>query len=317
MRHVFLRAVPLLPLLFGVIHWSGTLIEHRKRVVKSSALELMIAGLFLISISVLFLLLWPWAVVGNRSRYGMYAGIAMLTAHTFVAAARAYRAGKLLPERRGAWIASGFLVLISLPCLIGIGHVLLAPFPNDQIFMAFPLEGEWSVGQGGASILTNAHIPYANQRYALDLLKVGPTGKCFKADGRQLEEHFSWRQPVHAPVSGIVIEAVQEYPDNEPGKIDSRDSRGNHVVIRSASGEIVLLAHLRMKSLLVEEGDSVQEGELIAEAGNSGNTSAPHLHIDVSRATERGLVSVPIVFKDIGAGLRSQRRGATLGRSRR
>jgi hypothetical protein len=276
----------------------------------------MTAGLFLFSLSVLLLQTWPWASIGNRPRYAMYAGVAMLVAHTVVDAARAYRAGKLMPERRGGWIASGFLVLMSLPCLLGISHVFLAPLPGDQILMAFPLEGAWSVGQGGASILTNAHIPYANQKYALDLLKLVPDGKCFKADGRQLEQHYSWRQPVRAPLSGTVIETVQTYPDNEPGRVDSRDSRGNHVLIRSAAGEIVLLAHLRMGSLLVAQGDSVQEGQLIGEVGNSGNTSAPHIHIDASRSTDHGTVSVPIVFNDIGAGPRSQRRGLRLSRSK-
>ena len=66
---------------------------------------------------------------------------------------------------------------MSLPSLLGVGHVLLAPFPDDQILMAFPVEGVWSVGQGGPSVLTNTHVPYANQRYALDLVKVGPDGK--------------------------------------------------------------------------------------------------------------------------------------------
>jgi hypothetical protein len=313
MRQVFLQSAPFLALLFGVIHWIGTLIEQRKHVVKSTALERTADGLFLASMSILCLLMWPWASVGNRPRYAMYAGVAMLVAHTVVAAARAYRAGKLLPQRSGAWIASGSNVLLSLACLLAIGHVLLAPFPNDQILIAFPLGGKWSVGEGGASVLTNGHIRYADQRYALDLVKVGPDGKCFTGDGRELEEHYSWRQPVRAPLSGTVIEAVKTYPDNELGKVDRRDSRGNHVVIRSAAGEAVLLAHLRIGSLLVEKGDSVHEGQLIAEVGNSGNTSAPHLHIDASRATERGTVSVPIVFKDIGAGLRTQRRGATLG----
>jgi hypothetical protein len=209
----------------GVIGWTGTLTEWRRGIVKSSVLERLAEGLFLASMSILFLLVWPWAAVGNRPRYALHAGLVIIVAHTVVAATRAYRAGKILPDRRG-WIASCFLVLMSLPCLIGIAHVLLAPFPSDRIAIAFPLEGDWSVGQGGASVLTNMHIPYADQRYALDLLKVGPDGKCFKGDGRQLEEHYSWRQPVRAPLPGTVIEAVKTYPDNEPGQVDNRDFRG-------------------------------------------------------------------------------------------
>jgi hypothetical protein len=273
----------------------------------------MVVALFHASLSILFLLIWPWAVVGNLPRYAMYLGLAVIAAHGVVASILACRTGKLLPERT-EWVGSGFLVLTSLACLLGVGHVFLAPFPDDQILIVFPLEGLWSVGQGGPSFLTNTHIRYANQRYALDLVKIGPDGKCFKADGRHLQDYLSWGQAVRAPISGTVIEAVKTYPDNEPGRVDDRDSRGNHVLIRSVAGEIILLAHLRKGSVLAEKGDSVQEGQLLAQVGNSGNTSAPHLHIDASRATQGGRVSVPMVFRDSGVGLRSQRRGVTLGR---
>jgi biotin carboxyl carrier protein len=314
-RSLFLQVMPLMPLLSGLIQCAGTLIERRRGTFRSSVLEQVAGSLFLASLSILFLLIWPWAMVGNLARYAMYLGLAVVAAHGGVASLLAYRAGKLLPARTG-WVGSGLLVLMSLLWLVGVGHVFLAPFPDDQILIAFPGEGDWSVGQGGPSVLTNAHIPYANQRYALDLVKVGPDGKAFKGDGRQLPDYFSWGQAVRAPLSGKVTEAEKTYPDNEPGRFDDRDSRGNHVLIRSGAGEIVLLAHLRKESVLVEEGDWVQEGQVIAEVGNSGNTSAPHLHIDASRATQSGLVSVPMVFKETGAGLRSQRRGATLGRAK-
>ena len=279
-------------------------------------LEQLAASLFLASLLLLVLLIWPWAVVGNLPRYAIYLGLAVVAAQGVVASILAYRAGRLLPTRAG-WMASALLVLMGVPCLLGVGHVLLVPIPDDQILIAFPADGDWSVGHGGASVLTNAHVPYPSERYALDIVKVGPDGKCFKGDGRELQDHFSWGQALRAPVSGTVIEAVEAYPDNQPGQVDDRDSRGNHVLIRSTAGDVILLAHLRKESVLVEKGDSVQEGQLIAEAGNSGNTSAPHLHIDASRATQEGLSSVPIVFKETGAGLRSQRRGAILSGSKR
>lgn len=312
MRQFMLHAVPYFPSIVCVILWTSSLIERRKGIVNLTVLEQLVQGLFVACVYVLVLLIWPWALVGNRPRYAIYAGLVMIVAHTIVAATRAHRAHKVLPDRRASWIVSGLLVVVILPCLFAIGHVLLAPFSKDHISIAFPLEGEWSVGHGGASVLTNAHIPYADQRYALDLVKVGPDGKCFSEDGRHLEMHYSWRQPVHAPLSGIVVEAVETYADNRHGSVSGGDSRGNHVLIRSAAGEIVLVAHLRHQGVLVQKGDSVQEGQLLADVGNSGNTSAPHLHIEASRATEAGAVNVPIFFKNIGAGLRSQRRGSVL-----
>ena len=312
MRQLMLHIVPFFPSVAGIVLWTSNFIERRKAIVTLSMLEQLVQGLFLACLSIFFNLIWPWAFVGNRPRYAIYAGLFIIVVHTVVAAARAHQAGKVLPERRASSIASGFLVLLIVPCLFAILHVLLAPFPADQIAIAFPLQGKWSVGQGGASVLTNTHISYMGQRYALDLVKVGPDGKCFR-DGQHLENYYSWRQPVCAPLSGMVIEAVETYADNQPGKLGGGDSRGNHVRIRSAAGEIVLLAHLRHQSVLVQRGDAVQEGQFLAEVGNSGNTTAPHLHIEASRSTgAANAVNVPMYFRDIGAGLRSQRRGCTL-----
>jgi hypothetical protein len=304
-------AVPLFPLLLGLIQSGATVTSWRRGTFRSSVLEQIVVSVFLVSLWTLFLLVWPWAVVGSLARNVMHVGLVIVAGHGIAASVLAYRAGRLLPARTGR-VVSGFLALMSVPCLLGVGHVLLAPFPDDRVLLAFPLDGDWSVGQGGASVLTNAHVSNADERYALDLVKIGPDGKCFNGDGQHLQDHLSWTQPVRAPLSGTVIEAFDTYPDNEPGQVDDRDSRGNHVLIRSVAGDIVLLAHLKMHSVLVAEGDTVTEGQLIAEVGNSGNTSRPHLHLDASRATHGGVVSVPMIFKGLDAGIRSQRRGATL-----
>jgi murein DD-endopeptidase MepM/ murein hydrolase activator NlpD len=43
----------------------------------------------------------------------------------------------------------------------------------------------------------------------------------------------------------------------------------------------VLLAHLKQSSIVVDVGDIVTAGQEIGQFGNSGNTSQPHLHIQV------------------------------------
>lgn len=52
-------------------------------------------------------------------------------------------------------------------------------------------------------------------------------------------------------------------------------------MIQANDGYIVFLAHLREKSVGVEEGEQVQQGQLIGAVGNSGNSTMPHLHINV------------------------------------
>jgi murein DD-endopeptidase MepM/ murein hydrolase activator NlpD len=56
---------------------------------------------------------------------------------------------------------------------------------------------------------------------------------------------------------------------------------GNHVIIERVDGTYVALAHLRRRSVRCAPGERVAVGEAIAECGNSGNSSEPHLHRQV------------------------------------
>lgn len=50
-------------------------------------------------------------------------------------------------------------------------------------------------------------------------------------------------------------------------------------MIETQAGQFLLLAHLQQNSVQVAVGDGVKTGQQIANFGNSGDTSQPHLHI--------------------------------------
>ncbi len=56
---------------------------------------------------------------------------------------------------------------------------------------------------------------------------------------------------------------------------------GNHVVLDLGGGVYAALAHLQRRSVRVRPGDVVRAGTVIASCGNSGNSSEPHLHLQV------------------------------------
>ena len=56
---------------------------------------------------------------------------------------------------------------------------------------------------------------------------------------------------------------------------------GNHVVLDLGDGVDAVLAHLRRGSLRVAKGQRVTAGEQVAECGNSGNSTEPHLHFQL------------------------------------
>ncbi len=65
----------------------------------------------------------------------------------------------------------------------------------------------------------------------------------------------------------------------DPADITLETVDGNHVILEIGDGVYAFYAHLGRGSVSVAEGDRVTAGQQIGTLGNSGNTSAPHLHL--------------------------------------
>jgi len=59
-------------------------------------------------------------------------------------------------------------------------------------------------------------------------------------------------------------------------------------VILQCGDVAVLLAHFRQGSVRVAAGDMVQAGDRLGAAGNSGQSTEPHLHIHVQHIPPEG-----------------------------
>lgn len=68
-------------------------------------------------------------------------------------------------------------------------------------------------------------------------------------------------------------------------------------MIRTDSGPVVAVCHLRQASIEVQLGQRVRAGEPLARCGNSGNSTEPHVHVQaIDRVGVDGAVAVPITF---------------------
>lgn len=65
----------------------------------------------------------------------------------------------------------------------------------------------------------------------------------------------------------------------------SRTGYGNEVLINHGFGYVTRYAHLH--EILVEEGQVVERGDLIARLGNTGNSTGPHVHYEVMLNQEK------------------------------
>jgi len=73
-----------------------------------------------------------------------------------------------------------------------------------------------------------------------------------------------------------------------------------------------LYAHLNWNSIRVKPGDSVLAGQYIADSGNTGFSSGPHLHFAVLKNGGLKLESVPVTFKGANASDVAPATGAVL-----
>jgi len=145
-----------------------------------------------------------------------------------------------------------------------------------------PFEGEWYVIWGGRDVMSNYHYEYESQRYAYDLLQVRD-GFSYKGDATRNESYYAFGQPVFASQDGKVVHVTDGIKDNVPvGAMNPEHPAGNAVVIDHGNGEFSYLAHLKEGSVKVKVGDKVSRGDEIGLCGNSGNSSEPHLHYQVS-----------------------------------
>lgn len=145
-----------------------------------------------------------------------------------------------------------------------------------------PFTGEWFVFWGGNNEFVNYHYESLGQRYAYDLV-IQRDGYSYKGDPAKNESYYAFGQPVVAPRDGTVVRVKNHIADNHPvGVMNEKEMAGNYVVIDHGNGEYSMLAHLKKGSVAVKKGDIVKQGQQLGECGNSGNSSEPHIHFQIS-----------------------------------
>lgn len=103
---------------------------------------------------------------------------------------------------------------------------------------------------------------------------------------------------VFAARTGTVVDIATRFFQNGT---DRRQfgARANHVRILHDDGSMAIYAHLQWDSIRVRPGDRVDRGEYIADSGNTGFSTGPHLHFDVQVNAGLSLTSVPFEFENV------------------
>jgi murein DD-endopeptidase MepM/ murein hydrolase activator NlpD len=115
---------------------------------------------------------------------------------------------------------------------------------------------------------------------------------------------------VHAAREGLVINVAHKF--FRSGLSQQFGDEANFVQILHDDGTTAIYAHLQMDTIRVRPGQRVERGEYIANSGNTGFSSGPHLHFVVVRNAGFRSESVPVSFAGPGGASVMPRTGTAL-----
>ena len=163
-----------------------------------------------------------------------------------------------------------------------------------------PTTGTWYITYGGYRKKESHSYDVYGQRWAYDFDK-NVDGKYYHNDGSINENYFGYNNPILSPIDGFVLTIIdgikdsRAYPDLRVSQ-DTKDVRGNYIIIKASNSEYVTICHIKKNSFLVKEGDIVKQGQEIARVGNSGRTKGAHIHMQVNKGCNF-FESEPLIIK--------------------
>jgi Peptidase family M23 len=219
------------------------------------------------------------------------------TAVTYVDVVLPRSAGRRVPRRLTNRIRYAIPADAPLRSVIGSTTVDAPDLRTDRrapIVIASPLRGSgWLNGNGCCGDFTALHrntvLPSNGSYVTFELFAVDwvrlAGGLLYTGDGRQNSDWPAYGAALYAVADGTVVSTVNNKPDipplANPDLNSPQDYGGNNVIIKIGAHRYATYAHLQPGSVRVKRGQRVRTGQQIGRLGNSGNTTAPHLHFGI------------------------------------
>jgi hypothetical protein len=199
----------------------------------------------------------------------------------------------MLPKRLSHRLVYDFAHADPLATLIASREVLgveVEVSKNEPVPIIAPLAGPGWVAFNGCcvpNIHRNVRIAAGTriatpETFAIDWIRL-KDDKLFEGDGKANKQFAAFGAAVRSVADGEVVAVRDGMPAEEPFMPPKTvraptDYGGNSVIIRIRPDVYALYAHLQAGKIAVKVGDKVKAGARIGRLGNSGNSSAPHLH---------------------------------------
>ena len=176
--------------------------------------------------------------------------------------------------------------------------------PRTKLRLPFgqpPRGTAWTVAWAGTSLADNYHAR-RDTHFAID---VSPRAINDPTPPTEVEDTACWGSPILAAGNGVVARTRDGMRDIKLNEPNATGGPGNHVIIDHGNSEYTLYAHLRLGSVVVKPGQTVEAGDTIGMCGNSGESTEPHLHFQLMNDADLEKADgLPLVFQDYFAPLR-------------
>lgn len=124
-------------------------------------------------------------------------------------------------------------------------------------------------------------------------LTQGPGGR-YSHTGPKGRYAMDIAMPVGTPIIAARGGVIVKTENSQSGR--GTNPAGNFVRVLHDDGTMGVYLHLKQHSVQVREGQRVQAGDLLAQSGNTGNSTGPHLHFVVQKNVGLNTVSIPFEF---------------------
>ncbi len=150
-------------------------------------------------------------------------------------------------------------------------------------------------------------LPFADSRIRIDQAFGGTSSHHDAENGYAVDFALPRGTPVLAARAGTVMQVVDGHPEAGPAPV--RGAPANLVRILHEDGSMAVYGHLQA-GIVVRQGQRVEAGQHLGASGNSGYSTAPHLHFVVQANAGLRLQSLPFRMLSPRGELRFARPGA-------
>jgi hypothetical protein len=128
---------------------------------------------------------------------------------------------------------------------------------------------------------------WTSERYAVDFIGLD-AGNRYREERQDANmDYYGYEDIVYSTTAGEIVSMIDTLPDNIPPLVPEINpgalyrAGGNQVVVKVSAGIYVFYGHLVRASTNLKVGDKVEPGQPVGRLGNSGNSDAPQLHLQV------------------------------------